>query len=142
MALIDTKIVQYLIPDSEADATAEAYEYFLVWVGTDGEVYNWLFTDFLKKKEVAGEVINTKSTRITKLFTASNNFIQLTAEDLTENEFDVISGILDAKTIRRYYKDGTFSNLAIQTDSYEKLKSDFRYNISFEVQEIDSNIYN
>jgi hypothetical protein len=140
MASIDNRIIQYIRPDSSTDATAEAYEYFLVWVGVDGEVYNWLFEDFVSKKQISGEVINTKTNNITKLFKNAGNFIELTAEDLTEGEVDTISDILRAKIVRRYYKDGTFDNLAIQSETFEKLKSDVRYIIRFEVQAVESNI--
>lgn len=140
MALISTKTCEYIRPDSVNNPDAEAYEYFLVWVGVDGGVYNWLFEDFTRKKSINGEVVNTKSENITKLYRNANQSIQLIAEDLSENEFDTICDITRALVVRRYFKDGTFSNLAILTDSVDKPKSQFRYNLELEVAEVEDKI--
>ena len=108
MALIATKTCQYIRPDSVDDHDAESYEYYLVWLGVDGGAYNYLFEDFTLKKRIRSEVVNTKSENITNLFQNANRSIELIAEDLTENEFDTISDITRALTVRRYFKDGSF----------------------------------
>ncbi len=140
MALIASKVCQYIRPDSVDNSDAEAYEYYLVWLGVDGGVYNWLFEDFTKEKNINGEVVNTKSENITKLYRNANQSIEIVAEDLTENEFDTICDITRALVVRRYFKDGTFSNLAILTDSIEKPKSQFRYDLELEVAEVEEKI--
>lgn len=138
--LLANKVCRYIRPESLTNPDAEAWEYFLVWIGVDGGVYCWLFEDFERKKNVTGEIINTKSDYINKLYQNANNSVTLFAEDLTENEFDVISKITLAKIIRRYYKDKTYDNLTIITSEIIKPKSQFRYNLTFEVQEKESNI--
>lgn len=140
MTLIASKVCQYIRPDSVDNPDAEAYEYFLVWLGVDGGVYSWLFEDFTKEKNINGEVVNTKSENITKLYKNANQSIQIIAEDLTENEFDTICDITRALVVRRYFKDGTFDNLAILTDNVEKPKSQFRYNLQLEVAEVEEKI--
>ena len=139
--LIDTKICELLTPDSATNTDAESYEYYLVWLAPDGGVYSWLFEDFEQRQRVSGEIINTKTKNITKYFSGAENVITLTAEDLSENEFDSIVTILRAKMVRRYYKNNTFDELAIVTDSYSKPKSQYRYSFQFDVQKIDSPIW-
>ena len=135
--LIDSKIVEYIRPASETNTDAEAWEYFLIWLSPDGGAYCWMFEDFETKLTIEGSVINTKSENITKLFEKANQNVLLIAEDLTENEFDVISDIARALVIRRYFKDGTYTNLAINTNSIRKRKSDMRYNLELEVEQIE-----
>ena len=135
-----SKLCQYIRPDSSTNQDAEKYEYYLVWLGVDGGIYSWLFEDFEEKNKINGEIINTKSNNITKLFNGTEKIIKLTAEDITENEFDTISNITRAIELRRYFKDGTFNELAIVTDSFNKPKSQFRYNIDIEVMEVESRI--
>ena len=140
MALIASKTAKYIRPDSVDDSAAFAYEYYLVWLGVDGGTYSWLFEDFNLKKSINGDVVNTKSENITKLFRNANKSIQIIAEDLTENEFDTISDITRALVVRRYFTDGTFDNLAILTDEVEKPKSQFRYDLPLEVAEVEDKI--
>lgn len=140
MALIASKTCQYIRPDSSINPDAEAYEYYLVWIGVDGAVYNWLFEDYELSRRVRSSVINEKSDNITKLYQSAGREILLVAEDLTENEFDTISDISRVLVARRYYKDGTFKNLAILTPRIEKPKSQFRYNLEIEVKEVDDKI--
>lgn len=140
MALIASKVCEYIRPDSVDNPDAEAYEYFLVWLGVDGGVYNWLFEDFLTQKDINGDVVNTKSENITKLYRNANKSIEIVAEDLTENEFDTISDITRALVVRRYFKDGSFSNLAILTNKIDKPKSQFRYNLELEIAEVEDKI--
>jgi hypothetical protein len=140
MALIASKLCKYIIPDSFANTNAEDYEYYLVWIGIDGGVYSWLFEDFTLKKEINGEIVNSKSENITKLYKNSNRIVKLVAEDLTENEFDTISDITRALVVRRYYKDGTIKSLAISTNTVEKPKSQYRYDFQFEVMEIEDKL--
>lgn len=140
MALLSSKTAQYIRPDSVDNPDAEAYEYYLVWLGVDGGVYSWLFEDFTLKKRIRSDVINTKSQTITKLYENASRIVELVAEDLTENEFDTISDITRALVVRRYFKDETFNNLAIDTDRIEKPKSQFRFDLEIEVVEVEDKI--
>ncbi|MFA6185484.1 MAG: hypothetical protein WC720_05070 [Candidatus Shapirobacteria bacterium] len=140
MTLIASKLCKYIVPDSFTNPNAEAYEYYLVWIGVDGGVYSWLFEDYTLNKDISGEIVNKKSENITNLFKESNRTIKLVAEDLTENEFDVISDITRAIVIRRYFKDGSYKSLAISTNTVEKPKSQFRYNFEIEVQEVEDKL--
>lgn len=140
MATIDTKICKYIRPESEANPDAEAWEFFLVWINPNGSICSWLFEDFETRQRIRGEVINTKSSNISKLYSNANQSIKLVAEDLTENEFDVISNITRAKVVLRYYKDSSFENIAILTDDIIKPKSQFRYNLQLEIELIEKNI--
>lgn len=140
MTLIASKLCNYIIPDSFTNPDAEAYEYYLVWLGVDGGVYSWLFEDYTLKKSISGEIVNSKSENITKLYKGAERTIRLVAEDLTENEFDTISEITRALVVRRYYKDGTYKSLAIASNEIEKPKSQFRFNFEFEVMEIEDKI--
>ena len=140
MALIASKTCKYIRPDSATNPDAASYEYYLVWLGVDGGVYSWLFEDFNTKTRIRSEIVNTKSQNITKLYESATPIIELIAEDLTENEFDTLAYITRVLVVRRYFKDGTYSNLAIDTDRIEKPKSQFRYNLEISVQEIEKKI--
>ena len=140
MALIASKTCKYIRPDSATNSDAESYEYYLVWLGVDGGVYSWLFEDFNTKTRIRSEIVNTKSQNITKLYESATPIIELIAEDLTENEFDTLADITRVLVVRRYFKDGTYTNLAIDTDRIEKPKSQFRYNLEIAVQEIEKKI--
>ena len=140
MATIDTKTFKYIIPESSTDSTAEQYEYYLVWQAPNGAFYNWLFTDFITKQKIDARIVNSVSENINKIYDKANNYTSITAEDITEDELEAIKTILRSKIIRRYYKDGSFVKLAINTDSFNKRKTGHRYNFQIEVKEIDSNI--
>jgi hypothetical protein len=140
MSQITSKVYEYIKPESVSNPDAELYEYYLVWLGVDGGVYAWLFEDFETKQAINGQVVNTKSENITKLYRNVRNSILLVAEDLTENEFDTISDIVRALVIRRYFKDGTYQSLSIKTEEIVKPKSQFRYNLALEIEAIESKI--
>ena len=135
--LISTKIVEYLRPESVTNPDAERWEYFLVWEGTDGGVYCWLFKDFARANEVDGTIINPKR-NINKLHSNAPRFIEVIAEDLTLNEYDTLSDLLRVKVVRRYYKDGTFDRLAVRTSVNERRESGVRYNFPLTLQEIEN----
>jgi hypothetical protein len=135
---IDSKIVQYNIPDSFNDSSAEEYEYFLAWQSPDGGFYSWLFFDFIKRGEINKDTVNTESENITSIFKSTINTVQLVAEDLTKNQIETLKDILRAKIIYRYFKDGSFEELAINSDVYEIRESDYRYNFTIIVREQES----
>ena len=138
--LLDTKICEYIITESGFNPDAESYEFFLIWQSPDGSVNSWLFTDYIEKLQVNGQIINEQTTNINKIFSGAKNTITLTAEDLTENEFNTLTDILRAKIVQRIYKNGNTQNVAIFTDSFEKQKSQHRYKFEFEIQLIDKPI--
>lgn len=140
MTLIATKICQYIRPDSVDNPDAEAYEYFLVWLGVDGGCYCWMFEDNVLKKNIIGQVVNSRSENITKLINSANRVVDLVAEDLSETEFNVLSDITRALVVRRYYTDGSYDNLAISSTSSTKRKSNFRYNYKIQVTEVQDKI--
>jgi len=137
MNLVDTKVCQYIIPESETNPDAELWEYFLMWKAVDGETYCWLFTDFERKTSIDGNVINSKSQNITKSFEGAERAVTLVAEDLTENQFEIISSITRAKVVIRAFKNGTTENLAVKTSNFIFLKSQFRYNFEIEIAEVE-----
>ena len=135
--LISSKIVKYIRPESVENQDAFEWEYFLQWQSADGGIQCWLFTDFVRKTNINGEIVNQKSENITKIFDGAERTVTLVAEDLTENEFDVISDIVRAKIIYRFFKDGTKTALAIETDKISKSKSKGRFRFEFEVMEVE-----
>jgi hypothetical protein len=138
--MITEKTCKYIVPQSVIDADYEQYEYYLVWVGSDASIYGWLFEDYTRNKNTDGEIINNSSSNINKVFKESTNRVTLVAEDLSENEFDVLSNIIRSKIVRRYFKDNSYVELAILTDNITKKKSQFNYTLTIEVQEINDNI--
>jgi hypothetical protein len=140
MSQITSKVFEYIRSDSETNPDAESYEYYLVWLGVDGSVAHWLFEEFTPSLKITGGVVNTKSEDITKLIKNANKSVQLIAEDLSENEFNTITGINRALVVRRYYKDGAFDNLAVKSEGFEKAKSQFRYNYTIEVEGVEAKI--
>lgn len=135
MAQITSKVCQYIRPDSSSNPDAQLYEYYLVWIGLDGSVGQWLFEDSVLIKEREGNVVNTRNENITKLITNANRSVLVIAEDLTENEFDTIAKIIDSVEVWRVFKDGTKNKVSIATNEIEKPKSQFRYNLELEIVE-------
>lgn len=135
MAQITSKVCQYIRPDSSANPDVQLYEYYLVWVGVDGSVGQWLFEDSILIKNRDGSVVNTRNENITKLITNANRSVLVIAEDLTENEFNTISKIIDSVEVWRVYRDGTKNKVSIATNEIEKPKSQFRYNLELEIVE-------
>ena len=131
--LINSKLVKYNTPDSEFDSFAESYEYFLMWQSPDTGVMWWLFTDFIERERGRGDVINKDSQNINKIFDSAEQRVIVVAEDITSNQYSALRDIIRAKEIRRYFKDGTFERLAINTDSTVKRISDQRYNFEIEL---------
>jgi len=138
--LLDTKICEYIIPESESNPEAENYEFFLMWQAPNGSVNSWLFADYIEKLQLNGQIINEQTTNINKIYSGAKNTITLTAEDLTENEFNTLTDILRAKIVQRIYKNGNIHNVAIFSDSFEKQKNQHRYKFEFEIQLIDKPI--
>lgn len=135
MAQISSKVCQYIRPDSFADLTAQVYEYYLVWIGLDGSVGQWLFENSLIIKSRDASVVNTRNENITKLITNANRVVSVIAEDLSENEFDTIAKIIDSVEVWRVYRDGSKNKVSIATNEIEKPKSQFRYNLEIEIVE-------
>lgn len=130
----DSKIVEYRIPESFTNEKAEAWEFYLYWKNKDGGEYCWLFTNFTVKNIVNGQIINEKSENIAKLLQSSTVTIDLAAEDLTLNQFQVFEKVKEAISIRRYYKNKSFINLQVTTKNSKYIQSDNRYNFFFTVQ--------
>ncbi len=141
MAILTEVVLKIIRPDSFYDASAEAYEYFLNWYGSDGGFYVWMFYDFVEKSKVQGEIVSANSPNINKIFESATNQITLNCENLSENEFDVISKITRAKNLFRVFKDGSKERLAIISTNATKRKSDFRYDFEIVVQKENSKTY-
>lgn len=135
MTQITSKVCQYIRPDSSYNPDAQLYEYYLAWIGLDGSVGQWLFEDSILIKNRDSSVVNTRNENITKLITNANRSVLVIAEDLTENEFDTISKIIDSVEVWRVYRDGTKNKVSIATTEIEKPKSQFRYNLELEIVE-------
>jgi hypothetical protein len=136
--LIASKIIEYKIPESATDTAANDYEFMLQWIGTDGGVYNWLFTDFEINQRVTGNIINEKNGNISKIFTGAKNSFTLTAEDITQQQFEVLRSMQRSNILRRVYTDGSFDNLAIISDRSSYIKSQRRYKLDIEVAAVES----
>ena len=138
--LITSETIKYIRPESVTNPDAFQWEYFLQWQAADGGIQCWLFTDFARKTKISGSIVNSKSENITKIFDSATQTVELVAEDLTENEFDVISDITRAKIINRFFKDGTKTSLAIVTNKINKSKSKGRFRFAFEVEEVELSV--
>ena len=141
MSIITEKVFKIVRPDSIFYPDAQEYEYFLNWYSVNSGLHSWMFTDFEEKQKVTGEIVAQNSENINKIFESAENQIRLVAENLTENQFNVICKILRAKNIFRVHKDATIEMVAIISSEYTKRKSDFRYDFEIVVQKENSKIY-
>lgn len=137
MAQIASIDVEVRIPDSSIDIDNAEYEYMLGWYNADGGFYSWLFTDFIRTESVESETINAK-TNPSKIFTKSENSVQLVAEDITENQYHEISKILRTKNIWRIWPtvlNKEPDKVAILSKAKKERKTDGRYNFNIVIQE-------
>ncbi len=140
MAIIASNTYKVNYPDSDTYPAAVEYEYFLIWKGTDGGVYWYLFTDWEVKERITGENINTDNEFLTRKFKKSENSIVLSAEDVSEVILLEFKNLLRAEYVARY--DGTdFVPVAIVEDSIQYRKTGTRYDFTFEIQIQDSNLF-
>lgn len=133
MELIAVKTIEVRRPKSLTDPNYEQYEYMLFWFGNDGGVYSWIFENKIESEKINSEIYNTKTANIQKIFEDVNKTIEITAEDLTENQFDTIATVLKSKNVFRMFKNGTFDKITIGTDQLEKRQTDGRFNLRLQI---------
>lgn len=131
---ITSATYQLITPESESDSNYEAFEFLLAWHGKNGEYLNYLFTDWESVKEY--QTINANlndSEKLSNIISDVREQISLVAEDLTLNDYNILSSIAQAKLIYRVYKDGTKERIAIDSNSLQKRESNGRYDMSFNI---------
>lgn len=134
MATIPNKIIKVETPVSESDSNYEQFEFMLAWYGRDGSFYQYLFTDWRNRKETESTSVNLKDKdKLSSIIASDRREVRLVAEELTLNDLEVISSIMEAKTILRLFKDGTSERLGKPSNSLDYLQSDGRYNFTFDL---------
>lgn len=133
---ISSKIYKLETPKSEGDSAWEDFEYMLAWIGDSGGVNQWLFYDREIQHDTQGQQVNLDDSELigTSLREQGKKIV-ITAEDLTEDEFDYVSSISRSSTVWRVYKDGTTEKLSIGLIDFNYVKSERRYEFEITLNE-------
>ena len=131
---ITSKILKYIIPDSESDSNYADFEFMLVWKHRNGAYCQYLFTDWEHSRSIDAKPINKDdSDNMENLIKSVERVVTLTAEDVSLNDLEAISSILEAKKILRLYKDGTTERIGLDNNSFDYQQSGKRYNLKFNI---------
>lgn len=124
-------------PKSLIDDNYSEYEYLIRWIGRDGSDYVYMFYDAEMRRKIDSNVINSETEVPESLITKIGRTITLSAVDLTENDYIILSGIIESKQVQRIKKDGTFEYYAPQSNSLTYRLMDGRYNITLRLSMSD-----
>lgn len=126
------KLFEIIRPRSLDDPTYESYEYLIRWIGEDGSDYLYMFYDAELRTRVNTEPINQKNQdNIESLVSKEERTITLTAENVSQNDLEVIGQMFKNKFVTRLKKDGTTERYATDSNSYRYRLIELRYNIEF-----------
>ncbi len=126
------KLFELIRPKSLINSAYEAYEYLIRWIGSDGADYVYMFYDAEVEHKIKNEVINQQdSTNIEALISGHGRSINLTADDLSLNDLNIIGQIFDNKFVTRLLKDNTVERYAPDANSYKYRLMQGRYNVEF-----------
>lgn len=129
-----SKKFEIIRPQSENDSAYEAYEYLLRWIGRDGSDYLYMFYDAVIENRIDSDPINTESEDyIQALIYRNGKKIELTANDLSKNDLEIVGQIFENPVIRRIKKDDTEEKFAPETGSFKYKLMDGRYNVTFTI---------
>jgi hypothetical protein len=127
-------IFKLIRPKSLDDAAYEPFEFLIGWLGRDGSDYQYMFYDAEFERRVASEVINEQdSTRLQALISKVGRAVTLQADDLSLNDFEIISQILENNYVARIFKDGSFERYAPDANSFKYRQMDGRYELEFKL---------
>jgi len=132
--ILDSITYKLIYPKSYTDANFERFEFMFGWVGRCGELYQWLFENWIEVTNTEVIPINEAMSENTRslIFDELIN-ITLTAENINRNELDVFKDAKVSQTCIRIYKNGTVQKLAVVSQSTENLQNN-RFNFSITVQ--------
>lgn len=134
MALVDTKIIQVVIPNSYTDSIYEEYEWLLEWYNKEGTPTYYMFFDWEAEDIVENTPINVASDDIKSLINAQERNIKIVAEDIKKSDLQAFKSLQVSKNCARIYKDGTRERVSIKSSSISVVNSSQRYRIELQVQ--------
>ena len=130
-----SKLFQVVRPRSLTDPNYAEYEYLIRWTGRDGSDYVYMFENAEFDIRVKNSIINERdSSRIQAVNIEEDRTINMTANDLTENDLSVIAEMFQNKFVTRIKKDGTIERYAPDANSYKYELADGRYEVSFNLK--------
>lgn len=129
-----TKIFALNRPKSINDPAYEAFEYLIRWIGRDASDYQYMFYDAEFERRVNSEVINEQdSTRLQSLVSKVGRSVTLQADDLSLNDLEIISQILENTYVTRVFKDGSEERYAPDANNFKYRQMDGRYELEFKL---------
>jgi len=132
------KLYEYITPKSEVDSAYEDFEYLIRWIGRDGGEYLYLFYDALIIQTVENNIINQEDeNRVEALINRERKDIELTADDLSLTDLQVIGEMFANKYVTRVRKDGTEERLALGSNRLRYQKTQGRYEVKINVTPSD-----
>lgn len=130
--MASTKTYKLIRTKSAVNSDFEAFEYLIRWVGRDGSEYLYMFYDARLGIAVDADIVNADTETLMKSINREvSREITLTAVDVSENDFNIMSQILENPFITRIKKDGTTERMSPVNSSLNYRKLNKRYNIDF-----------
>lgn len=134
MALVDTKIIKVVVPNSYINSIYEEYEWLLEWYNKEGTPTYYMFFDWEAEDITETTPINVASDEIQSLINAQERNITIVAEDVKREDLAAFQSLQVAKNVARIYKDGTRERVAIKSSSISYVNSKQRYRIELKIQ--------
>jgi len=131
-------IFRQVIPNSYRVPTNERYEYYLIWLATNGGVRSWLFshTKGSKEDETSGYILEGLED-IRSIPNQDRTLVSVITESLSSDERDYVASIMKSNRIYQCSKAGVFTPIAIKFGSIprDNQLKEFSVKLSFAYKE-------
>lgn len=134
MALVDTKIIKVIIPNSYTNSVYEEYEWLLEWYNKEGTPTYYMFFDWEAEDITETTPINISTDDIQSLINAQERNVTIVAEDVKREDLAAFQSLQVAKNVARIYKNGSRERVAIKSSSISYVNSKQRYRIELKIQ--------
>ena len=108
-------IFRQVIPNSSRVPTNERYEYYLIWLATNGGVRSWFFSHTKGGQEdvTSGYVLEGLDD-IRSIPNQDRTTVDIITESLTSDELDYVASIMKSNRVYQCSKAGVFTPIAIK----------------------------
>lgn len=134
MALLDTKLIQVIIPDSAIDSTKFEYEWLLEWYNTNGTPTYYMFTDWSNADLTQATPINLATDDIRSLINSQERNVTIVAEDIQRLDLPAFQSLAVSKNVARIMNDGERERVAIKSSDITWINSKQRFRIELKIQ--------
>jgi hypothetical protein len=124
-----------IIPESESDAAYSEFEYLLGWYDFQGNWQQKLFTDWENSHDFDNEIVN-KRVNIGAINKDESKAVRLTVEDAALVDLKVYLSMFRSEHVWRLFKDGTYEEVAPDSNSMAYNQRGIRFQFSFDLQHV------